>query len=105
MVNTESEQFLRLGDAVLECRRQCKACLWRAEGLAIKYDGTLPKDSIVSCTNVLVPYSGPCLIMLVCVSQAEAKATIVAAGKFSSLWILKANHPQLFEKMGTLSVL
>jgi len=105
MLNTESEKFLRLEDAILECRRQCKACLWRAEGLAIKYDGKLPKDSFVSGTHVLVPYNGPCLVMLVCASQSEAKATIVAVGKFSSLWILKATHPQLFEEMGTLSVL
>ena len=106
MKNTESEQFLLLEEAVQACRKQDNSsCLWRAEGLAIKFDGKIPAGSIVSGTHVLVSHDDSCLIMLICISKKEEKATIVAAGKFSSLSSLKHRHPQLFCQLGTLAVI
>ena len=106
MKNTESVQFLLLEEAVQACKIQDKqSCLWRAEGLAIKFDGKLPANSIVSGTHVLVSHDGSCLIMLICISKKEEKATIVAAGKFSSLSSLKHHHPKLFCQLGTLAVI
>ena len=76
MKNTESEQFLLLEEAVQACRKQDNSsCLWRAEGLAIKFDGKIPAGSIVSGTHVLVSHDDSCLIMLICISKTEEKAT------------------------------
>ena len=105
MKNTESEHFLLLTEAVETCRSQGKSCLWRAEGLAIKFDGKIPADSIVSGTHILVSHDNSCLIMLICISKKEAKATIVVAGKFSSLGSLEKYYPKLFYQLGTLSVI
>lgn len=105
MKNTESEQFVLLTEAVEICRSQGKSCLWRAEGLASKFNVKIPAGFIVSGTHVLVSHDNSCLIILICISKKEEKATIVAAGKFSSLSSLEKYHPKLFFQLGTLAVI
>lgn len=96
----KNEQLFKLEDAVQKCRRQGKVCLWNTNGCAITFTGTLPKDSIVARTNVLVSENDAGLVMLICISPKMGNVTVVGTDNFSSLEQLKGNHPQLFEKTG-----
>ena len=101
---SNNEVYFKLEDAVQKCKRQGKVCLWRTDGCAIKFNKKIPKNSIVESTLVLVSENDSCLIMLVCTSKKEKKATIVVTGDFSSLQQLESLHPHLFELLGTLCV-
>jgi len=99
------QQNISLDTAVSICQAQGKVCLWHTDGLAINYDGTIPKGYLVGRTSILVGHEGSCLVMFICISMSAPKALVVAAGDFSSLDELRTHSPNLFKAIGDLNII
>lgn len=105
VIGKPDQENVNLDTAVSLCQKQSKVCLWHTDGLAINYDGAIPKGYLVGRTSILVGHEGSCLVMLICISMSTAKALIVAAGDFSSLDELRAHSPNLFKAVGDFNII